>query len=249
MASEVENLRVLGMLDKGQITAGEAASLLDALNQAGEDEGMEQSPWLEAPEDPEEAVGFERREAVAEEPQAKAYAEIPVEESSAQESSAQDSETSAGIPPDLAKWRRFWLIPFGIGLVILLLGATWMYNSYTASGIGFWFVCAWAPFLFGVAVLALGWHSRTARWLHLRVRQAKDEWPRNIAISFPLPLRFTAWMAQRFGNRIPEMSRAGIKPEFLDELVMGLEKYATPETPLYVEVDEEDGDKVLVYIG
>lgn len=246
MTSEVENLRVLSMLDNGQITAAEAASLLDALNEAAVEELEDDQPWLT---DPDEEPAFERFGFMEGEPQAHAEAEIPVEESPGQETSAQESETGLGIPPDLAKWRRFWLIPFGVGLVILLLGATWMYNSYTASGIGFWFVCAWAPFLFGVAVLALGWHSRTARWLHLRVRQARDEWPRNIAISFPLPLRLAAWLAQRFGNRIPEKSRAGIKPEFLDELVMGLEKYATPETPLYVEVDEEDGDKVLVYIG
>lgn len=246
MANEVENLRVLSMLDKGQITAGEAASLLEALNEAAGEEWEDHQPRLA---DLDEGPGYERAEVIEEEPQAQADAEIPVEESPGQETSAQESETGPGIPPDLAKWRRFWLIPFGIGLVTLLLGATWMYNSYTASGIGFWFVCAWAPFLFGVAVLALGWHSRTARWLHVRVRQAQDEWPRNIAISFPLPLRLTAWMAQRFGDRIPEMSRAGIKPEFLDELVIGLEKYATPETPLYVEVDEADGDKVLVYIG
>ena len=48
-----------------------------------------------------------------------------------------------------------------------------------------------------------------------------------------------------FGSRIPGME--GIA---LDEVIMALGESATPDVPLYIEVDQGDnGEKVEVYIG
>lgn len=192
----------------------------------------------------------------APESQAAAQFEIPAGETSGadapyeSESPASDTaETGTPPPPpaEIARWRRYWLVPFLIGFGIMLLGTAWMYWAVTNSGYGLAFACAWVPFLIGVGVLAVGWNSRTYRWLHVRVKQHEDEWPRNIAISLPLPLDMIAWLLRTFHGRIPGLERSGLSPEKLSEMVRNLGKYATPEAPFYVQVEEDD--QVLIYIG
>ena len=100
------------------------------------------------------------------------------------------------------------------------------------------------PLLFGILVISLAAASRTARWLHVRIHQEPGEWPKTIAISLPIPIRFTAWLLRIFKPQIDGMNDAN-----LDEVVMALEK-TSPEQPFYVKVDEgESGEKVEVYIG
>jgi hypothetical protein len=137
------------------------------------------------------------------------------------------------------------MVPFWIGVGITVLGGLLMFWAMQASGIGFWFACAWFPFLLGVAVLALSWGSRTARWMHIRVEQKSGEWPQKIALSFPLPLNLTRWFMRIFGNRIPDLN--GVS---LDEVLQALDKTTSPENPFYVEVEEgENGERVQVFIG
>lgn len=143
------------------------------------------------------------------------------------------------------KWRRWWMIPLWIGVGITILGGLMMFWAYQASGFGFWFGCAWLPFLLGVVMMAFAVSSRTSRWLHLRVHQKPGERPQTIAISFPLPLRFAAWFVRNFGRYIPQLNRNG-----LDEMILALGKNTGPQAPFYVEVDEgEGGEQVQIYIG
>ncbi len=146
---------------------------------------------------------------------------------------------------DLNRWRRWWIIPMWIGTGIVLVGALVMYGAYQASGLGFWFACATLPFLAGVVVMALAGFSQTARWLHIRVKTGQTEWPRNIAISFPLPIGLTAWFLRTFGRYIPKLRDTGV-----DELIMALGEHTSADEPLYIKVDEgADGERVQVYIG
>lgn len=141
-------------------------------------------------------------------------------------------------------WRRWWYYPFWGGVGVTLVGALLMYLAWDRSGFGFWFACTWFPFLFGVMVMALAWSSRLARWLHVRIHQPDGDGPRNISISFPLPLRLAAWFVRTFRVHIPKMDRTS-----LDELILALE-HTNPDAPFYVEVqDGEDGERVEVYIG
>jgi hypothetical protein len=96
-----------------------------------------------------------------------------------------------------------------------------------------------------VVLIVMSWGSRTARWLHVRVRQRPGEWPQNIAFSFPIPLRMTAWFLRVFGDFIP-----GLHGTSVDELIVALGDSTSPENPLYIEVeDDEDGERVEVFIG
>jgi hypothetical protein len=119
--------------------------------------------------------------------------------------------------------------------------------SYQSTGFSFWFGCTWLPFLLGVALIAMAWGSRSARWLHIRVKQEPGEWPQTIAFSFPLPLHFAAWFMRTFGQFIPKVNEIGLD---FDQLIESFENSTTPETPFYIEVDDGDnGEKVQIYIG
>jgi hypothetical protein len=171
-----------------------------------------------------------------------------VELSAAPVEAAEEEVNPPGSPsqsPDFDRWRRWWMLPLWVGVGITILGAWLMFAAQQSSGLGFWFLCAWIPFAIGLLLIVIAWGSRTARWLHLRVQQQPGDWPRNIAISFPLPLRFTGWFMRTFRGRIP-----GLEDASIDELLTAVEHSTSPDTPIYIEVDDgENGEKVQIYIG
>lgn len=151
------------------------------------------------------------------------------------------------IPDDVNKWRRWWMIPLWIGVGITVLGGLFMLWAYYASGLGFWFFCTSLFFAFGLLVMVLAAQSRTARWLHLRVKQRPGERPRNIAISFPLPIRFSSWIIRIFGRYIPNVQ--GASANDLLQALDAVDDTVSVENPIYIEVDDEDGERVEIYIG
>lgn len=139
--------------------------------------------------------------------------------------------------------KRWWVLPFGIGLLITVLGAIWMYSGYMAAGFGWGFWLAWIPFLLGVFIVAISFQSSRSVWLHVRVKQAPGEKPERIAISFPLPLTLSKWVLSSFGHRIP-----GVRDQPVDNISEILENIS-PDEPFYVHVEEDDGEEVEVFIG
>jgi hypothetical protein len=157
------------------------------------------------------------------------------------------AESQSAPEADLEHWRRWWMVPMGVGIGVLLVGALLMFAAIQSGGLGFWFACASLPFAAGVLIMALAAGSRSARWLHVRVRTdpAANDWPHNIALSFPLPIRLTAGLLRLVGPFVPQL-----KDHALDELVLALAETTSAEAPLYVDVDEGDsGERVQVYIG
>lgn len=226
MDEKSERLQILEMIEKGEISAGEGVQLLKALE--GE---IESRDFPKPSGETEQLNGF-----------SKTFSDAIDEESA-----GANKEEVKEIPsnPDFSGWRRWWTIPMWIGTSITTIGGILMYWAYQSAGPGLGFVLAWLPFLFGLALMVLAWSSRTSRWLHIRVQQKPGERPQRIALSFPLPIRFTAWVLRNFGHYIPKLENTGI-----DEIIMALEDNTTSETPFYIEVDDgESGERVQVYIG
>ncbi len=227
MTNESERLQILEMIEKGIISASEGVRLLNSLM----DEPVESAtPRLSQP--------------VSSSPGSTGIPPAPqvTVESAAPEakSSSAPSDYEAGVQ----KWRRFWWIPLTIGVSITVASGALMFLAYQKSGLGFWFACLWFPLLLGIVVISLAVASRTARWLHVRVHQEAGEWPKTIAISMPLPIRFVAWILRTFRPYIPHMDETS-----LDEVILALDK-TSPNQPFYVRVDESgSGEKVEVYIG
>jgi hypothetical protein len=234
MTYESERLQILEMIERGVISAAEGVRLLNALT-GNPSEIPSSSVFPETETAPRFTGGFASRTAEIPQPEAEPAYEEPA---------PQAAQAAPDLGASASKWRRWWWIPLWVGVGITVISGALMYLAFANNRFGFWFACTWFPFLLGVAVMALAWASRTARWLHVRVHQQGNEWPRNIAISLPLPLRFTAWIVRLFRPRIPNMEGVNI-----DEMILALEK-TSPSSPMFVQVDEgKDGERVEVYIG
>jgi len=131
------------------------------------------------------------------------------------------------------------LIPFRAGTGILVLGALQMGWAYSSQKF-FWFYCAWLPMLGGLLILLLSWWSQQARWVHVRVQDADGS---RVSVSLPLPLGLAGWFFRVFGKFIPN-----IEKKILDDLPGILEALASEKGPATVEVNDEDGSRVRVYI-
>jgi hypothetical protein len=268
MTTDSEQLKILEMIENGLITAEEGIQLLNALETRSEGKpGLEAAagadtdanqipsgPSSSSEETLPESIRVNLSEQISTPDQLTAsfsekhsYPPSSAEQTPYEEPPVEDNNTTNATSEsllNLKKWHDFWQIPFLIGVAITMIGGGLMNWAWQAGRFSFWFACAWFPFLFGVLVLALAWSSRTARWLHLRIHQKSGQRPAKIAISFPIPLRLTAWFLRTFGHRIPNLKYTG-----LDELLLALEK-TSPDTPFYIEVNEgNDGEKVEVYIG
>ncbi|RME86830.1 MAG: hypothetical protein D6770_10975 [Anaerolineae bacterium] len=138
--------------------------------------------------------------------------------------------------------RRLRLIVLWSGLGITVLGGLLMFWALRSAGMGFWFYCAWVPFLLGVVLIALGGAGRSVPWVLVRLEQ--EEHPRTLAFGLPLPLWAVAWGLRTFGRSIPGLDRIAA-----DEIVQVLAA-SRPDAPLIVHVDEgENGERVQVFIG
>lgn len=139
--------------------------------------------------------------------------------------------------------KRWWILPFGIGLLITILGAIWMFNGYESNGFGWGFWLAWIPFVLGIAIIAVSYQTSRSVWLHVRIKQKPGQTPQRISISLPIPIKLTSWFFSAFGNKIP-----GLKDQPIDNFSEILETLS-PEEPFYVHVNEDDGEEVEVFIG
>lgn len=248
-----ERLQILDMIASGKISAQQGVELLRALDDkagpAGELVAGENQPPTQ-PELLEEATPTMLVQPVVE---SVAVPSASEQAAAASQSSDPDAEASSDVfeslpetpsfDPRAKKWQGWWRIPLWIGVIATILTGLLMYSIFRASGFGFWFACSWFPFLISVGIVALAWASRSAHWIHIRVHQRPGERPQNIAISFPVPLSLTAWFLRTFRSKIPNME--GVNP---DEMVLAL-NHVTPDKPFYVEVNEENGEHVEVYIG
>ncbi len=216
MVNQAER-KVLDMVEQGQISAEEGLRLINAMG--GQGEKPLESTDSEASSADQKLIEIKAEEAAA-------RPQIPQEELDR-----------------MKHLKRWWVLPFAVGLVITTLGAIWMYMGYTAKGFGFGFWLAWIPFLLGIFITAVSYQSSHGVWLHVRIKQKPGESPQRIVISLPIPLSLTRWVISTFGDRIP-----GLKDQPVSEYSEIL-KGISPEDPFYVHVDEGDGEEVEVFIG
>jgi hypothetical protein len=238
MDDSEERMQILEMIDSGKISVAEGMQLLQALK-------GEQPAALEETLPPEEGAS-RATPAILEPPLVEATSQAAESETAEPQGfEMPQPEQPRSLPPDARKWRRWWMIPFWIGVGITISGAMLMYWVQQTSGLGFWFICAGVPFTIGLRILILAWYSRSSPWLHLRVEQAPGERPQRIALSFPIPVRPAVWFFRTFGHRIPSLEETSV-----DEIILAVGKNATPDNPIYIQVDEgQDGERVEIFIG
>ena len=141
--------------------------------------------------------------------------------------------------------RKYTSIPLGVGILLTVLAAYWMFVLTQNANYGFWFFCAWFPLLLGLLLLALSAGGFNSRWLYVDVRQEPGEWPERITFGFPIPFGLANWGLRNFGHYASNLDR-----EKIDSLISILDASKSINEPLIVNVDEgEGGEQVQVYIG
>jgi len=206
---------ILAMIERGELSAEEGMRLINAMGtHHGEDEGSSE-------------VAPDRPKVVPE----------PEDVLEPSEPRISDEERRR-----MQRLKRWWILPFGIGLLITVLGAIWMYTGYINKGFSWGFWLAWIPFIVGIFVVAVSFQTSRSVWLHLRIKQKPGEKPQRISISLPLPISLTRWFLTSFGNRIPGLKDQplGNYSEILDNI--------SPDEPFYVHVNDDD-EEVEIFIG
>ncbi len=167
-----------------------------------------------------------------------AQEQVAVEELAA-EPPAEDISVPPGPP---IPWRRIWIYPLVGGIALLALAALLTADLIQGEGRLGWLACTVPLMTFGTIVALLAWWSRSARWLHIRVREGRK---RPFRLSLPLPLHLAAWVLRFIGPWAPRL-----KDTAVDELILALAESDLPGPLVAVEVNnEEEGEEVRVYIG
>jgi len=144
-----------------------------------------------------------------------------------------------------ARARKFSTIPLWIGVGMAVLSAWGLFAIQQSAGVNFWFFCLLFPLMLGVLLIAIGSAGQSSKWLYVNVdRTRQNDWPRNITLGFPLPLQLTSWFMRNFGHNIH-----GVSKNQLDGIAEVLETTDKSGEPFVVNVEDDDGDRVQVYIG
>jgi hypothetical protein len=240
MSDAQARMQILEMIENGQISAEEGLRLLEAMNGADDLKGLGAGEEDVSSAGPGASPAFARipiNGGAGSTPETHT-GEAPVEPE------VVEAPRERGIPPEARKFKRWWIIPMGAGVVITVCGGLLMYWLLQRAGVSLWFFLASIPFLFGLAVIILSWQARTAPWLHLRIYDNDTAGRTHLAFSFPLPTRPAVWFFQRFGNRI-----SGLDSVPVEQVIQALETTATQENPFYIHVEDDDGDKIELFIG
>ncbi len=144
--------------------------------------------------------------------------------------------------PDFGRWKVWTWIGFGIFTLVTAVSAFWMVQGWQAHPFGWGFWLSWIPFLIGIAGMMFMFNSR---WLHVRVRHSRGGRQERVAVSVPFPPGFVALLFRTFPQWVPERAGGVDIGEILDEMSRGISK----DQPIYIQVDEEDGGQVEIYIG
>lgn len=268
-------IEILQRLDDGEIDAATAAQLLEAMQKPGSEDFEQEEKsaavvidMLERGEfDIDQALGAlsgattasvpAGQDSVLNTPAARLKllqeiedgavdADSAAERFEAQSGQAADSNVTIQQQPlpekvrqDSARLKRTAMWLFGAGSVLLSAFGGWL-----ASIGGWWWLCAGPAFMVGLPLIVITVFSTRSPWVYIHIK-TKENWPKRIILTLPVPLRFAAWFLRNFGMHIGELDQTT-----LDELLMALEGSLIEDGPIIIEVDKgPDGERVQVYIG
>ena len=167
-----------------------------------------------------------------------------VEDDPSNPAMAGSGDSPGSSPIDMPRFGNLWLIPLYAGLALFVCGALAVYPLYAESGSWLLVACGWPLFVIGLLTMLAAWLARKSRWIHIRISNV-DGSRRNLKLSFPLPLRLSAWALKIASRWAPKMKDTGI-----DEVLVALNEGLSGDQPLVVDVQQgDDGERVQVYIG
>jgi hypothetical protein len=149
--------------------------------------------------------------------------------------------------PDLERFRSFWRYPFyaAVGLLVISGLALTLFNSTAQGRFTLGVFCAGSFLVIAAVAVVLAYASRTARWLHVRIQEADGD---RIAISLPAPLGLANWGIQIARRFVDNETAANLDTAQTMIAALQHEMDQPGSQPIIVDVDDDDGDRVKVYI-
>lgn len=151
-------------------------------------------------------------------------------------------------PPNMDRFRHFSQLPLAAasGLLALVGAGLVLTYEYAQGPATLGLLCLWTLFIIAALATGLAALAMRAPWLHLRV---KEKAGKRIAISLPIPFPLV-----RIGMQI---ARGHVDQEtlaHLDTAEVFLSEYdrsrgGARSELLVIDVDDEDGDSVQIFIG
>jgi len=134
-----DHMKILKMIEDGEITPDEGARMLQELSKALPPEEEDNSPMSIL-----EKVNLGTLSA-----DEAAHLLAGEGTQASDEQAFPDDEPAPESPPsiseaELEKWKQWWTIPLYVGVGVVVLATYWINSAYQNSGYGFWFFCAWS---------------------------------------------------------------------------------------------------------
>ncbi len=79
----------------------------------------------------------------------------------------------------------------------------------------------------------------------MNIKQPKGQSPQRIFIALPLPTQLLGFFLKIFKGKMP----SGVSNLNIEELIQNIDQQIKKDEPLFVDVNDEDGTKVEIYIG
>lgn len=150
-----------------------------------------------------------------------------------------------GPPPELQRYRRMWAIPLFIAVGSLILSGLGLFLMYQSAedvaALGF--LCVWSIFLLALAGTALFLVARRAPWLYVHIEEREG---RRINFAIPVPWSLIGWIVRLSRPFVPGEQMVHVETAATIASTM---KGNPSADPIIVDVDDEDGDRVQIYIG
>jgi hypothetical protein len=155
------------------------------------------------------------------------------------------SEPDDPLPPDFQRMRRRWRVPLliaGGSLLLSTAGLALMYQASTdVALIGF--LCVWSIFILALVATFIVLLARRSTWLYVNIDQKEG---RRISFGFPVPVRWAGGVVRVARRFVPGDARRQL--ENADTLLSTFAENQAGD-PLIIDIDDEDGDRVQVYLG
>lgn len=148
-------------------------------------------------------------------------------------------------PPDLSRFRRWWRIPLLIAVgsaIISGAGLILMYQSTEQVAL-LGFMCIWSIFIIALFSSVILLIARRSTWLYINVEEKDGH---RFAFGMPMPLGWVNWGVKAARPFVPDKQAVHLETASAFVSVM---KDDPEATPILIDVDDDNGDKVQVYIG
>ena len=252
----MDRMKVLELIESGDLNVEQGLNLLEHLSEDGEldeeNSTIDPSVNYELPEFPEvlaqKSLGIEEDGRQASELVEQIFSDPEIVIKNVRRHSDKPTNQPIVMPKAAAIWRRWWILPVCVGILLTVTGGMLMAQAQQTSGISIWFFLAGVPFILGLMLIILGFESHSWPWLYLSIKQSTHDWPERITFSMPIPLRPLGRLLNRFGRHIPKRQQRNV--DSLKRAIRAIGNTIDPENPIFIEVqDNHDGDRVEIYIG